>query len=415
MPGLFISTAEASAELHASRLVAFLRQTTPDLEVDAAGGPVLAGAGAEVVVDMGGRAVMGFWEALGQVAFYRRAGQAILSRLAARRHGALVLVDAPSFHLRLARKVHARWPELPIIYYIAPKLWAWKEWRIKNLRRDISRTLCIFPFETDFFRQRGVDAVYVGNPTRDQLRGVSGEAMAARLGLGSGWRRADPARGLLSVFPGSRVSEIRHIWPCQAAALAILHRRFPNLRAAVALAPGLEAGRLAAFAPIPEWAAAVAGDSHGLLAASSVVLAKSGTTTLEAALLGKPMAVCYAGHWISHRIARTFVKLPHFSLPNILAGREIVREFLQERAAPENLAAEIGRLLIDEPYRRRMRSRLGQLRETLGDMPAAESAAREIGAYLPKGGSERSFPVASGDRRPYHGSREGRHISVPPD
>ncbi|MDR3077458.1 MAG: lipid-A-disaccharide synthase [Planctomycetota bacterium] len=382
MPRIFISTAEVSAELHASRLVEALRRLAGNLAVDAAGGRVLAGAGAELAVNMTDRAVMGFWEALSQVPFYRRAGQSILSSLAEKSYDALVLVDAPSFHLRLARKVRSRLPGLPILYYVAPKLWAWKEWRIKSLRRDISRTLCIFPFEVDFFQSRGVDAVYVGNPTLDQLRGIDGGRLAARMGLGKNWRKADPARGLLSVFPGSRASELRYIWPRQAEALSLLRRRFPELRMALALAPGIDPGRLAAFAPLPEWLLPVEGDSQELLAASSAVLAKSGTSTLEAAILGKPMAVCYAGHPVSYLVAKKLVRLPHVSLPNILAGREIVREFIQEAATPENLAGEVGRILSDEPYRRRMRSRLARLRETLGDVPSADLAAAEVTKFL---------------------------------
>ncbi|MDR1535027.1 MAG: lipid-A-disaccharide synthase [Planctomycetota bacterium] len=385
MPKLFISTAEVSAELHASRLASSLRELVPGLEITAAGGSLLAGAGAEIAVDMAGRSVMGFWEALGQLSFYRQAGRAILARLQKGRHDALVLVDAPSFHLWLARGVHAALPRLPILYYIAPKLWAWKEWRVRNLRRDIALTMCIFPFEPDFFLSRGVAAVYVGNPTLDQIRGVSGDSAAIRLGLGGDWRRVDPDKGLLAVFPGSRNSEIKYIWPRQAAALALLRRRFPGLKAALALAPGLDRERLAALAPIPEWVETTSGDSRELIAASTAVLAKSGTTTLEAALLGKPMAVCFAGHPVSYNIAKSFVKLPHVSLPNILAGREIVREFIQAAATPGDLAAEIGRILTDGRYRRRMRSNLNRLREKLGDRPAARLAARKIAEFLPAG------------------------------
>lgn len=383
MSRVFVSTAEPSAELHASRLTEALKRAT-GARVIAAGGDPLAGAGAEIAVDMTGRAVMGFWEALAQAPFYRRAGLRILSLLSENRYDALVLVDAPSFHLRLAKKVRSRLPGLPIVYYVAPKLWAWKEWRVKNLRRDVSRTLCIFPFEADFFRKRGVDAVYVGNPTLDQLRGVDGGRMASRLGLGENWKKAEPARGLLSVFPGSRNSELKYIWPRQAAALSLLRRRFPELRMALALAPGVDSGRLSAFAPLPEWLTPVEGDSRELLAASSAVLVKSGTSTLEAALLGKPMAVCYAGHPLSYLAAKKLVKLPWVSLPNILAGREIVREFIQEAATPENLAGETERMLVDGAYRRRMRSRLIRLRETLGDKPSAELAAGEVAKFLPR-------------------------------
>ena len=383
MPKVFISTAEASAERHASHVVAALRKQVPGIVVDAAGGDFMVRAGANLVVNMTGQAVMGFWEAVSHLSFYRWAEQRILEKLEKDRHDALVLVDAPSFHLHLAKKVHARWPELPIIYYIAPKLWAWKEWRVKNLRRDITRTMCIFPFEEKFFRDRGVDAVYVGNPTLDQLRGVDGKDMTRILRVEDVKRHSDPARGVLAVFPGSRGSEVKYLWPRMVDTMAILRGRFPELKMAVALAPGWTREALAARAPIPDGVEFVDGDSQELLAAASVVLAKSGTTTLEAALLGKPMAVFYAGHPASFYIAKFFVKLPYISLPNILAGKKLIQEFIQHEATPENLAGEVGKILTDQRYYRRMRSKLKALRETLGEEFASEKAAREIAAFLP--------------------------------
>ncbi len=378
MARIFVSTAEVSAERHAAHLVRAIRSERPDCAVTAAGGALLRDAGAAIAVDMTGRGVMGFWEALAQLNFYRRAEQRILAALAAERHDALVVLDAPSFHLHLAKKVHKRWPDLPILYYIAPKLWAWKEYRVKYLRRDIARTLCIFPFEADFFRTRGVDAVFVGNPTRDQLRSVDGAETARRFGAETVRRHSDPARGILAVFPGSRNSELKYLWPVMAETATLLRARFPELKPVVALAPGCTRESLEKHAPVPPGVALFAGDSQSLLAASAAVLAKSGTTTLEAALLGLPMAVAYMGHPASFRIAKALVKIPHASLPNILAGREIVREFLQTDATPANLAGELGKLLTDHRYYRRMRARLLHLRDTLGDEFAAVRAAREI-------------------------------------
>lgn len=378
MPRVFISTAEASAELHASHLVKALAARTPNLDVAAAGGEILEKAGAQLVVNTTGQAVMGFWEAINHLAFYKRAEDAILKHLEKTPPDALIVVDAPSFHLHLAKKVHARWPKLPLLYYIAPKLWAWKEWRVKNLRRDFTRTMCIFPFEVEFFQSRGVDAVFVGNPTLDQLRDVDGRDMTRILRVEDVRRHSNPEKGVLAVFPGSRASEIKYLWPLMTKTVELLRRRFPDLKAAVALAPGWTKERLTNYAPAPENVSFVGGDSQKLLAAASVALAKSGTATLEAALLGVPMAVCYAGDPASYYIAKMFVKLPHVSLPNILAGKELVKEFIQRDATPANLAGEIGRLLTDKRYYRRMRSKLRGLRNVLGEEYAAPRAAKEI-------------------------------------
>lgn len=382
MARAFISTAEVSAERHASFLVRELFNTIPNLHVNAAGGTDLQAAGANLTVNMTGRAVMGFWEAFRQVSFYKHAGESIIAQLAHQKHDALILVDAPSFHLPLAKKVHKRWPNLPILYYIAPKLWAWKEWRIKNLKRDITQTMCIFPFEVEYFKQRGVNAVFVGNPTLDQLRRVDGHNMTRILNVEDIRRHSNPEQGVMAVFPGSRNSEVKYIWPIMAKTIRRLATKFPNLKIAVALAPGWSKERLAATAPYPENVSFVTGGSQELLAAASVVLAKSGTTTLEAALLGKPMAVCYAGHPASFHIAKMFVKLPYVSLPNILAGKKIIQEFLQEDCTAENLFDEIEKILTNQRYYRLMRSRLRRLRETLGNEFSAVRAAKEVASFI---------------------------------
>ncbi|MCC8166573.1 MAG: lipid-A-disaccharide synthase [Planctomycetes bacterium] len=383
MSKVFVSTAEVSAERHASNLVRELLKIEPGTTVNVAGGDVLVQAGANLVVNMTGKAVMGFWEAVSHLSFYRWAENRILDTLAKERHDALVLVDAASFHLHLAKKVRARWPDLPILFYIAPKLWAWKEWRIENLKRDITRTMCIFPFEVPFFQERGVDAVFVGNPTLDQIRTVDESALTRLLGVEHVRRHSDPAHGVLAVFPGSRGSELKYHWPVMVETIGLLRRRFPDLKVAVGLAPGLKQDGLATYGPMPDGVHYHSGDSQELLKASSAVLAKSGTTTLEAALLGTPMAVCYAAHAASYYIAKYFVKIPYVSLPNILAGKQLVREFIQHDATPENLYEEIGRLLSDQRYYKRMRAKLRALRETLGDEYASVRAAREVASYLP--------------------------------
>lgn len=376
MAKILVSTAEVSADLHAARLVSALRRQCPDLTVDAAGGRGLADAGANLLVDMTGRAVMGFWEVFGQLSFYRRAGNTLLRSLEEGKYDALVVVDAPSFHLRLVRQVRERWPGLPILYYIPPKLWAWKEWRVKAMRRDISRTLCIFPFEVEFFGKRGVDAVYVGNPSLDALRDVDGSKLSGRLRVGLP-QAGEPSEGIMAVCPGSRKSEIKYIWPRMAGALGILTQRFPRLRPVVGLAPGMDVSTLRRYAPIPVGVETCCA-SQQLIASASVVMAKSGTTTLEAALLGKPMVVCYAGAAVSYWLARCFVSIGHVSLPNILAERGIVRELLQDEASPENLAGEISTLLTDAGAYRKMREELLGVRQLLGDVLAAERAAREV-------------------------------------
>ena len=383
MPRIFISTTEPSAERHAAHLARELRTVCPDLRIDAAGTEMLEKAGARLVVDMSGHAVMGFVNALSHIVFFKKALDRIVAALGEAAYDALVVVDSPSFHLPLARRAHTLFPGLPIVYYIAPQLWAWKKWRAKNLRRDFAKTLCLLPFEEPFFRGLGVDATYVGNPTLDQIRGLDAAGMAALLGTSLATRHSEPLKGVFAVFPGSRASEVKHLWPAMAKTIAVLRARHQELKPAVALAPGWDGARLAKYAAVPDGAALVSGASQELLAASSLALVKSGTTALEAALCETPMVVAFAANVVNAAIAYLFIfRMPHISLPNIVAGREVVKELLQFRATAKNFAAELELLLADADRYRAMRVQLGEIRNLLGEERAAARAAAEIRAFF---------------------------------
>ena len=385
--GIFISTVEASADLHAGHAVRSLARLAPGLAVRAVGGDRLRAAGAEVVLETQGRAAMGFTEVVRHLNFYRDLARRTGDEIARTRPAAVVLVDAGGYHLRLAGRLRARFPDLPILQYIAPKLWAWHESRIKALRRRIRETLCIFPFEEAWFRERGVAARYVGNPTFDQLRPHWERRME--------WLRAGgrPGKGMffspwhtglertVAVFPGSRPQEIRRMWRCFSETIRLLQNQFDDLLFTVALAPGVDAHDLRRCAPIPGRTAFVEAEwSQRLLSGSVFALAKSGTTTLEAALLAVPMVVAYRAHaataWLLRRTSLR--ELRHLSLPNILAGREVVPELLQERATPEALAGAAAPALGDsETYARIVRDLTG-LRASFDGEPAGDRAARAI-------------------------------------
>lgn len=380
MTRIFVSTAEASADQHAARLVRALRTRDEQLTVGAVGGSALEAEKVDMLQDMRGRAVMGFWEVFSQLGFYRQTMGRILTNISQQKPDAVVLVDAPSFHLRLAKKIRKVHPDLPIVYYIAPKAWVWKKGRVKAMRRYLTKTLCIFPFEEKWFRERGVDTVYVGNPTRDAVRSADPGRFLDKMK----WEPAvshRPEEGIVSLFPGSRWSEIKYIWPAMAGAVKILGRQFPGLRFAVSLAPGMERETLESVAPIPSGAVGVSGSQLDMLAASTLVIGKSGTTTLEAALVGAPMVVCYAGHLVSYMVVKPWLTMSgvkYVSLPNILCGEKVVEELFQSDANPQRLAAEAALLLASPDKLNAMRSKLLSLLAMLGDESAAERAAREI-------------------------------------
>ncbi len=381
-PHLYISTGELSGEAHAARLLGAFRTLAPDTRATGMGSQVLRDAGVELLVDTTDHQVMGFVEVLEHVPFFWRAARRAVDHVCANRPDAVILVDNPGFHLRLARAIKRRAPACPVLYYIAPTAWAWHESRVRQLAAYVDELLCILPFEETWFRERGVQATYVGHPTLDRLREApDGSALRAELGLA-------PADKLVALFPGSRHKELRRHLPLMRETLSRLADT--DARFALSAAPGVHREALAAIADLPPELPIIEQRSHELLAASDAVLAKSGTTTLEAALLQKPMVVLYRTNWLTAKLARAWVRAPWFALPNLMAGREIVPEFFQEEAASVRLAEEIGRLLTEPDHAAAMRQDLADLRRTFGEGDASANAARAVLRFL--GGDSHAPP-----------------------
>lgn len=372
---LYLSTGDLSGEQHAARLVAALRTRIPHLEITAMGSEILAATGAQIVVESRPLRVMGFWEVLRHLPSILKARQKVLAHLIQKRPDAVILVDFPGFHLSLAKTLRRRFPHLCLIDYIPPKLWAWQESRIKVLRQAFDLVLCILPFEESWLRERGVRAVYVGNPVVDAVRPIEGGAIRKELGLCE-------SEQLISIFPGSRRSELTYLFPPLCDAVRHLQREGRELRFVFAAAPGFSAPMLSAMHPIPEGCPILEGRSQEILAASDLVLAKSGTTTLEAALLGTPMVVVYAANPLSAWLARRFVKLPYFSLPNLLYGKRIVPELFQEEACGERIAQEALTFLRDPTRIAAVKEAYTKLRILLGETPAAERTADTIHQFF---------------------------------
>jgi lipid-A-disaccharide synthase len=314
--------------------------------------------------------VVGGTEALGRLPALWRAFRALRDQLRARRPGVLVLIDFPEFNMRLARA--ARRLRVPVVYYIAPQVWAWRRGRVRAMARDVSRVLAIFPFEVSVYEEAGVPVEFIGHPLLDVLPPLRREA--AREGL------ATDDETLVGLLPGSRDAEIRrHLPVLLEAARRILARR-PRARFALATAPatpvpGVMAAVRAARVPVQ----VVAGQAYRVMAAADVLLVASGTATLEAACYGTPMVVLYRLSTISHALARALVRgVSHIALPNIIAGREIVPELIQGRATPDGVASAALGVLAEEGVRTAQRLALHEVRTRLGEGGAGLRAARAV-------------------------------------
>ena len=362
-PTIFVSAGEPSGDAHAAHVVAALQRAIPGIRVLAVGGEHLAAAGAEMLGRIEGLTVMGFVEVVRKIPAHLRLLRAVRARLARGDVKLVLLVDYPGFHQRVAAAAHAL--GIPVLYYIAPQAWAWRQGRVRWMRSLITRVAVILPFEEDFFRSHGVPATFVGHPLLDRLPAVP-DRTAAKAALG-----LDPSRPVLGIFPGSRQQEVARMWETFRDAAERVVARRPEVQVVVAATP---AGRY----PAPGDLRLVYGQPEACLAASDAALCKSGTTTLQAALSGTPLVVAYRVHGLSYALGRWLVShIRWIGLVNLVAGREIAPEFVQGRVRADLLAEALLPLLQEGGAERtRQLEDLAMVRARLGEPGAAERVAR---------------------------------------
>ena len=367
-PSLHIAllAGEASGDLLGAPLLQALRERLPHARFSGVGGPAMQAAGLHSLIDMERLSVMGLVEVLRHLPDILAAERALLAHWAADPPDVFIGIDAPDFNLRIARALHAR--GVRTVHYVSPSLWAWKEKRIHKIRRCIDLMLCLFPFETAVYDKHGVAAVCVGHPLRDRLRMVPAAEARAALGL-------PPQARILGLFPGSRRGEVRRLLPVFLETWQRLQAADPTLQAVLSLRQPPDKASAALLATLPHVHRFDA-DSATLMVASDTLLLASGTITLEAALLNRPMVVAYRVHPVSAALARALklLKINRFSLPNLLAGADIVPECMQEECNPVRLAAELTPLLADGEAAARQRAALAAVAAQLPPDVSARAA-----------------------------------------
>ena len=367
-PSLHIAllAGEASGDLLGAPLLQALRERLPHARFSGVGGAAMQAAGLHSLIDMERLSVMGLVEVLRHLPDILAAERALLAHWAADPPDVFIGIDAPDFNLRIARALHAR--GVRTVHYVSPSLWAWKEKRIHKIRRCIDLMLCLFPFETAVYDKHGVAAVCVGHPLRDRLRMVPAAEARAALGL-------PPQARILGLFPGSRRGEVRRLLPMFLETWQRLQAADPALQAVLSLRQPPDKASAALLATLPHVHRFDA-DSATLMAASDALLLASGTITLEAALLNRPMVVAYRVHPVSAALARALklLKINRFSLPNLLAGADIVPECMQEECNPARLVAELTPLLADGEAAARQRAALAAVAAQLPPDVSARAA-----------------------------------------
>ncbi len=357
---------EPSGDQHGGRVVASLRARIPDCVIEALGGPAIAAAGAAVRYPMERYTVLGFVEVLGKVPAHLRLLRTLEKVFRAGRYDLVVLIDYPGFHVRVAEA--ARRHGVKVLYYIAPQLWAWRPGRARRFAESVDRLAAVLPFEPAFFARHGLRAEYVGHPLLDRPSLPPRAAARETLGLGAEER-------VLGLFPGSRPQEVARHWaPFREAG----HRLLAEGRCDRVVVAGTAEGEY----PDPGHVQVHRGSAGPVFAAADAALAKSGTTTLEAALADLPMVVAYRVHPLTSWLARRLITVRWISLVNLVADAPVVEELLQGEVAPERLAAAVAPLLDPADSRTgAQRDGLRLVRERLGG-PGAANRVAEIAAEL---------------------------------
>ena len=381
---LLLSAGEASGDMYAARLAAALQQRI-DVALFGMGGPHMRAAGVEIVADYSEVSVVGITEIFTHLPSLVRAMRHLVEEAQRRRPALAILTDFPGFHLRLARKLLPK--GVRNLYYICPQFWAWRPWRVNLVRRRFAGALCIFHFEEKFYADAGVPVKFIGHPLVENVQAtLTRESFCRKYGLAEDGR-------IITVLPGSRRGEIAHHLPTLLEGLREIRRRLRGVpQIVVAVAPGLDSGALQRSFPADWQVRLIANDTYNCLAAADLAIVSSGTATVETALLGTPMIVFYRLSPLTARLAKPLVKTKFFGMVNLIAGRAVVPELIQDDFTPERLAGEAEQLLSgspsDNPRVLDMKRGLQEVQKLLGPPGAVERAADEVVRLLQSAASQ---------------------------
>ncbi len=369
---------EVSGDLHGANLMEAIRSIDPDIQFFGIGGDRLGTAGMNLLYHSQSLAVVGITEVLFKIRPIVKAFRGLKQSLGREKPDLVILIDFPDFNLRLARIAHRK--GIPILYYISPQVWAWRAKRVKLIAQWVKKMVVLFPFEIPFYETAGVDVEWVGHPLLDIVKAtLPREAACQRFGL-------DSKQRTVALLPGSRMEEVKRLLPPLLASAQLLQKEIPDLQFVIPLAPGIDRKTLSPWmrnlsVPVK----VVEGWTYEVMNLSDLLIAASGTATLEAAILGKPMVIVYKVSFLSYWIGRALIRVDHIGLVNLVAGKGIVPELIQKDVHPKKIAEEALRILRDPILSRRMTESMAGVRQGLGEPGAAHRAARIVTSLLNEG------------------------------
>ena len=350
-----ISAGEASGDLHAANLVKALRKHQANLSVCAMGADLLRAEGAEILVDCRAIAVMGIVEVLKHWRDIQAALQRLKDEIDNNPPDLLILVDYVEFNLKLAK--YAKDKGVKVLFYVSPQVWAWRSGRVPKIGKAIDMMAVLFPFETEVYEKSNVPVRFVGHPLADEVKPTMGRSEAQQV------FNLHPDMNTVALLPGSRKSEVERILPVLLQSAVQIKKASPNIQFILPIAPTLCKEYIRQFIDnVGIEVILINAQTHDVVACSDAVIVASGTATLEVALLEKPMSIVYKTNPISYSILSRMIKVEHIGLANIVAGKGIVPEFIQDYAEPHIIAAEVLKQLEDEHYRSTMINELSKVK-----------------------------------------------------
>jgi lipid-A-disaccharide synthase len=367
---IMIVAGEASGDLHAAKLVRALREAAPDHSIQffGAAGPRMREEGVEPIVVSDELTIVGLLEIGRALPIFFRALPSLKRAAADRKPDVAVLVDFPDFNLKLAKALKKR--GVKIVYYISPQLWAWRSYRVRSIKKYVDLLITILPFEKDWYRSKGVTNVeYVGSPLATEVRSNSTkEGFCQRHGL-------DPQQPIIALLPGSRSKEISRILPVMVDAMAEMTALKPEIQFIIAAANCDAEARIQAV--VEKQVKVIAGETYDILNAADAAAVTSGTATLETAIIGTPLAIVYKTSALNYKLLRPLISVEHFGLVNLIAGKRIAKELIQNEFTPESLSTELARLLKPAENEIACKDLAGAV-EKLGHGGASMRAAKAI-------------------------------------
>jgi lipid-A-disaccharide synthase len=366
---VLIVAGEASADLHGSNLVREMKRLDPGIAFWGVGGQNMESEGVRILVPSSEMAVVGLTEVLPRLHLITRTYFALKRILKEARPDLLILIDYPDFNIMLARVANRA--GVPVMYYISPQVWAWRRGRVKKIRQRVDRLAVILPFEETLYRQRGLNAEYVGHPLVD--------AIPPRLERREALRRLDVQESypIIGLLPGSRREEVRNLLPPMVQAVSMLRADFPNLQCLIPRALTISEDLIhGVLGKPPVETRVLRGKIYNILNACDFAFVTSGTATLETAIMQVPMVILYKVSRITYWIGRRVVRVPYIGLPNLVADAGIVPEIIQDEITPERLVREALAILQDGERRRNMVKDLIKVREKLGVRSASRRTAQ---------------------------------------